>query len=410
METLNAELKRLDDFYASHLELNENYNLFKKYIRKIKTEGLKENTLMLYVKTFRVFSAWCTKPISELTDEDIYEFLEYLEKHTYVQSNKEKHYSKETIKTFKVCLKTFFKNIDRTDLADVLRDRRKRGIASKRLDRKELLTLEDFRKMLSAAQSLRDKALMMVLYEAGPRRSELLSSKVCDVVFNDYGCKLTFSERDAADTLKTGERTVQLVHAAQYLRAWIEAHPCKLQNGKTNPDAPLWVSLYRKRVKTSEGSDPCFAYPKLTPESLWQQLQAVAKKAKVTKRVNPHSWRHIAATNNAEFLSDAQMRTYFGWKPGSPMPGRYTHDPDTDKAVLKGRGINVFDDADTGLKSIKCPRCSEWNSQDRDYCGRCGNPLKREVMTTESELLTSVLKVLTESGKLDELAQIIKNK
>ncbi len=408
MENLDTSLHQLYDFFDPYPELDENKKLFKNYIRKINAEGLKENTQLIYVKTFKVFSLWCVKPISKLNDEDIYDFLDYLENHTYKRGNEYRHYSKETIKTFKVCLKTFLKSIDKPELAAILKDKRKRGL-SKQLDRKELLDLGDFRKMMNAAQSPRDKALMCVLYEAGPRRSELLSSRVCDVAFNDYGCKLTFSERDATDTLKTGGRTVQLVHSAQYLRAWIDVHPCKLQNGKTDPEAHLWVSSYRRKVKTLESSEPCFIYPRLTHASLWEQLHAIARKAGVTKRVNPHAWRHIAATNNAEFLSDAQMRAFFGWTPASPMPGRYTHDPDTDKAVLRAAGINVFEDVDTGLKSIKCPRCSEWNT-DKDYCGRCGNPLKREVMTTESELLTSVLKVLTESNKLEELAAIIKNK
>jgi hypothetical protein len=57
--------------------------------------------------------------------------------------------------------------------------------------------------------------------------------------------------------------------------------------------------------------------------------------------VNPHLLRHTRATEAARSgWNEEQMRKFFGWAPGSPMPSTYTHltAEDMRERVLKDRG------------------------------------------------------------------------
>lgn len=55
MGDLEVNTKRLDEFQVKHLELIESPVALKKYLRKIKYEGLRKNTIIIYVKAFCIF-------------------------------------------------------------------------------------------------------------------------------------------------------------------------------------------------------------------------------------------------------------------------------------------------------------------------------------------------------------------
>jgi len=89
-------------------------------------------------------------------------------------------------------------------------------------------------------------------------------------------------------------------------------------------DAYLWC-----KVDTRQG-DPTeqisYQYIRL------KILDRARSKAGIDKPVNPHHFRHSRATVLANHFTEAQMCEWFGWVPGSSVPGRYVH--------LSGRDID----------------------------------------------------------------------
>jgi integrase len=69
----------------------------------------------------------------------------------------------------------------------------------------ELLTEDEIRRIVSAAENPRDKTLVLVLYETGCRIGELLSLRIKNIQFDEYGALLLLSG-------KTGQRRVRVHH------------------------------------------------------------------------------------------------------------------------------------------------------------------------------------------------------
>jgi len=94
-----------------------------------------------------------------------------------------------------------------------------------------LLSLEDVKAMINAAENERDRALISVLFEAALRPSELLTMRVRSVEFKDNYCLISVCG-------KTGVKRIPLVASHRLLLDWLMKHP-----KRHDPDAPLWISL-----------------------------------------------------------------------------------------------------------------------------------------------------------------------
>src|SRR3990170_8862810 len=95
----------------------------------------------------------------------------------------------------------------------------------------EILTEDDIKKLVESANNLRDKAFILVLYESGCRIGEILSLRIRNVQFDDYGAALIVSG-------KTGDRRVRIIASAPKLCSWLDNHPLR-----EDIDSPLWVTL-----------------------------------------------------------------------------------------------------------------------------------------------------------------------
>ncbi len=221
----------------------------------------------------------------------------------------------------------------------------------------DLLTKDDIKRLVDAANNIRDKALIMTLYEGGLRIGELLNMKIKDVEFNGYGAKIKVNG-------KTGERVLLLISSTSLLASWLECHPFR-----EDRDAYLWLGInasnYRKQLKYS---------------AIRSNLVKIAKRAGLKKRVNPHIFRHSRATELAKHLTEAQMCVYFGWEIGSSkMPGVYVHlsMKDIEDAILKIHGKKQVEEPNE-LTDKTCPRCKQVNSSISKYCSTCGLLLDEE--------------------------------
>jgi integrase len=225
-----------------------------------------------------------------------------------------------------------------------------------RVKPESLLTPEEIKAMIGAAENGRDRALVLVLFEAALRPGELLTMKVGSVNFNDDYCLISVNS-------KTGIKRIPLVVSYRPLLEWLERHP-----RKDDPDAPLWASL----GNNSEGD--CISY-----HYMRKLLKRLAEKAGVKKDVWPYLFRHSCLTALAKVFTEARLELYAGWVQGSKMTRRYVHFSarDLEEAVLELHGLKTAEKADKFLRLVECPRCGRKNQPDSLRCSFCGYILDR---------------------------------
>jgi site-specific recombinase XerD len=211
----------------------------------------------------------------------------------------------------------------------------------------DLLEPADVKKLIAATPDLRLKALVNVCYECGLRVGEVLQMHVRDVNVQEQYAALTVSG-------KTGPRQAYSIESLPLLAAWLDQHP-----DRNNPDAWLWT----------DDTKP------LTYDAARFKLQECRRKAKISKRVFWHLFRHSSATNNAE-LGEPMLRNVYGWSKNSNEPSTYIHlsREAVKKALLQKAGVQQKTEAEP--KVIMCPRCKCPNEPTATLCVKCKSVLK----------------------------------
>lgn len=342
-------------------------------------EGLALPTIIKYLFCLKNIARWANKDLDKTDKKDMVRIVGKLEK---------SHYSYTVKFGTKISIKKFYKWLNGgEEYPDKVKWIRSAKKQKKKLP-EELLSREDVEKMINAAEHIRDKALISVLYESGFRVGELLSLLIKSIEFDEYGAKIIV--RDG----KTGMRKIRLVSSAPYLATWIENHPLR-----DNPESPLWIGVGTR----NKNKRICY-------ENARALIHTIAKKANIKKRVYPHLFRHSTATKLANHLTEAQMNQYFGWVQGSKMASIYVHlsGRDLDGAILKLNGLekeNKEKEEETTVK--KCHRCEKMNPSIGKFCLRCGVPLDLEtVMKVEEKrnemdnIMTLLLKDLLEDPEI----------
>lgn len=208
-------------------------------------------------------------------------------------------------------------------------DHIKRAKAKQRLKTllpEDILSVAEIQAMVNATQGTRDRALIACLYETGVRISELLSLNLGRVARKEAnggpaGYVLTFRKVKVAGEEHRGF----IFEAEAVLGSWLKGHPTP---GK--PDAALFCT-FDGRGRLSRGG-------------AWSVIEAAKVRAKITKKVYPHLFRHSRASHLlARGTSEAMVKKLLGWKQNSSMLNRYAHvsDRDAEEAQLRASGFPV---------------------------------------------------------------------
>lgn len=245
----------------------------------------------------------------------------------------------------------------------------------------EILTMEEVQEMMEACDNLRDRALISVLYESGCRAGEILDLRIGDLNFDEYGAFLIVNG-------KTGSRRIRLVSSVADLKAWLNVHP---RRGDQN--APLFCSI----TKNNKGNP-------LGDSSLSFIIAQIAKRVGIKKRVYPHLFRHTRATHLAKFMTEQELKVYFGWTQNSHMASVYVHlsGKDIEDKILAINGIKPLEHGEAPrIPTKRCPRCGEVNSIGNRFCFKCSNPLDAKtiekieaIRKIVSDITLHVLKVM----------------
>jgi integrase/recombinase XerD len=331
-----------------------------------------------YLQSLKTIASKTNIDFDKATKNDIEEYVAYINGEPY---------SEWTKKDFKLVLKRFYKWLKNTG-DDFPPEVKWIKTGMKRCKTKlpeELLTPKDVMKMIDAAENLRDKALVSVLFESGCRIGELGILRIKDLVFDDYGIQFNASG-------KTGARQIRIIDSTSYLSNWLNAHPCK-----NDRDAFLWVSLTYNKGHI------------LDYNRFVDILKSLAEKAGVQKKCNPHAFRHARATFLANHLTEFQMNQYFGWAQGSDMPSTYVHlsGKNTDCALLKLAGIKTMESKnDSEMKPKICSRCNTINPYDAKFCIKCACVLD---LKTAFELEEKMKKENEAQNKMNDALELLTN-
>jgi site-specific recombinase XerD/ribosomal protein L40E len=274
-----------------------------------------------------------------------------------------KEWTEKTKATHRVGLKKFFKWIygmeGKNEYPEVVSWMNTTIKKSRTKLPEDLITEEEVEKMLQAADSTRDKALTLLLYETGARIGEILNVRIKHIRFQDGPASYMMLNG------KTGMRRVTIVASTPLLASYVDVHPFK-----NDPEQFLFLTK-------SNHMNGRRGYTQLTYAGAAKIVKTLAQKAGVKKRIHPHLFRHSSATRAAKFLTEAQMKTFYGWTSGSNMPAIYVHlsGRDTEDAIKRMHGIQTEEPQQVKVTITTCRTCNQKNSPGSKFCNRCGTVL-----------------------------------
>ncbi len=336
--------------------IERNKEIIIEFDKDLELDGYSNTRRYKYYSKLRMFAEQTDVPFDETDKSDVKDLVLWVMRREDIN---------ETTKVdYKKILKRFYRWIsDDDEYPECAKWIKATSPTNKRKLPDELLNEEDIKKLIKNCNNIRNKAIISLLWETGARIGEILDLKIKNIQDEDKHMKVTLSG-------KTGDRTNFLIESIGHINGWLNSHP-----RRDDKNAPLFVNIGNSR--TGKG---------MQYRAIYKMLNKVADRAEVDKPVNPHQFRHSRATYLASRFTEAQMCSWFGWKQGSDMPGKYVHisSRDTENAYKRIHGVEEADDKAT-ITTKECPRCHQNVSTTDDYCPHCGVALSREVLDEMDE-------------------------
>lgn len=339
---------------------NENKEAILKFDSIGEINKLALGTRIYRLKNLRAFSHYVKKPFNEVVDSDIIGFFNDWRIPFNAKTDEERRKpSGSLFMNMKITIRSFFQWLHKfpkgtyPDCVGWIKIKMNNVFD----ENKEIITKEEIKKMIKTTENPRNKAILILFYEAGPRLSEVKNMRIRDVVFDDYGALITVNGKG------NKPRTFRVVDSVPYLKIWLDEHP------NNEPDSPFWVSTGRKHYGR-----------KLTENAFRAMLKKIVRKAGVNKRVYWHLFRHTSATNNAQFMYEQELNQYHGWSKTSKMGFHYCHlkDNDVNEKIARLRGgkkDTPEEKINKDLEPKKCPLCSTINPATGKFCSQCSHIL-----------------------------------
>jgi site-specific recombinase XerD/ribosomal protein L40E len=342
--------------------------------KKLFAENAKPNTRANKLLAISYFLKWCgERNLKNLEANDTIDYKQHLLAAKFsIKGSTPKKYSPQTIAGRLSILKQFFNWLEKPETMQWFKMKR---TTNGRLNAQQILSQQEILKMITAANSKRDKALIAALWETGARAGEFLSLKIGDLHIEGKGELISFTVSG-----KTGERQCFLVASVPSVLQWLEEHP-----NKNDKSAWLWA----KGTHNADGA-------RLTNNALRAMLLATAKRAGITKPNFAHALRHSRATFCAKAgQNEMVLRQLFGWSKTSQMPAVYISlcGADAKNAMLELAGQRA-PEKEQPLQPKKCIRCGTVAPIDAIVCQRCFFPMNAEAAQQQEDEQTAKFKAM----------------
>lgn len=272
------------------MNIKEAKNQFLEYIEIEKGLSLKTvKNYDRYLERFFEFSK--VKDSGDITEDKIREFRLHLNRQSgaKVRGQSPASMKKNTQNYHLIALRTFLKYLNKRGQKVIAPD--KIELAKTPQRSLDLISVAELNRLLNSPsgnelESLRDKAILELLFSTGLRVSELASlNRDLDLSKDEFSIRgkgekvrVVFLSDEAKDAIK------------KYLKA------------RKDMDEPLFISLSKRKSSQKE--------PRLTTRSIERLVKKYAIKSGISKKVTPHVIRHSFATDllqNGADIRSVQM-------------------------------------------------------------------------------------------------------
>jgi integrase len=250
--------------------------------------------------------------------------------------------------------------------------------------RSDMLDWEEAKQMATeGTTNHRDKALITVTHELGPRGEEMHEVQIRQVNDADHGIQISLNG-------KQGEHSVTLINSVPYLQQWLSEHPAP-EDG----EAFLWCNLDCARDNASY-------------QTFLERFKKAGRKADIDKPVTPTNFRKsntywLAKQGaNESFINSRQGRT-----PTSDHARRYIAEfgPENENnQYAELQGMDVQTEKTEDRTPLKCPRCDKETPRDEPFCVWCHQAMKpnavSEIEKEESKQRRKLLQLAKENPEL----------
>jgi site-specific recombinase XerD len=333
---------------------------------------------LIILKHLLVFSESKKKTFKELKGEEIREFIGLVKERKlesqagmrFKGSPVPEKLTQGSTNTYIQQIKRFFRYLYSTgrDTPKVIKeaDLRQRHEEFK-LTSADLPSEEEIQAMIDATPNPLYKAIIAVAYDSGMRISDILDTKVRDLIITENEVRIRFFVRKVKKPLLYG-----MGSSVGYLMNWYNCHPTK------KPDDPLFCTTATN-----------WRGKRMSYSCIYTVIRNLAKKTKINKKVSCHTFRHCATRRDKRLYSEEELRVLRGWGRNSMMPSRYS--PISNDEVFKKKQIVEGKISPEPMKKVidarNCPRCKNTVTADAMYCSVCGQLLSKQPNTLNEILL-----------------------
>jgi len=273
----------------------------------------------------------------------------------------------------------------------------KQGKKESKLKRIEnILTPQEVEQLINKADNPRDKALIGLIYYSATRIGEIINIQMKHIKFKEYITELTVYG-------KTGLRVIPIVECTKLLHNWLDAH-----GDKENKEAYVWINIgttknianlrnvKKEHIKVKKNYGEHIGVR--TVEKL---LKKVGERVGITKKLNPHNFRHSRLTYLATRLTEAELKNYAGWTQSSKEAGTYVHLSNKDNITSMNK-LYQLKKEDKQSELSKCFRCGWLNRKTLSVCENCAMALTSikgadiDKKTIKQEKITKIMRTILE--------------
>lgn len=255
----------------------------KSYLAKLHELRYSNNTIDSYTYMFREFiNYYPDKELDDITEEEIVQYLQYLVTERKISTS----YQNQAINA----IKFYYERVrgGRRKVYLIERPREEKFLP-------EVLSQEEVTALLNATDNLKHKALLMTIYSAGLRISELINLKLKDIDSNRMQIRVEQAKGKKDRYTLLGQKTLEVLRA--------------------------YVKHYQPREWLFEGMN----YGPYSETSIKKALKTSLSKTKITKHVTPHTLRHSFATHLLESGTDLRYIQNLLGHQNSKTTEIYTH-------------------------------------------------------------------------------------
>ena len=213
--TIKKEMERLDRSGIPPVSKDAIRN----FLNDIRVkDSLSENRIYFYAVRLRKVGEIIPDVFLNPTTQDIKNVISEVAGREHKNG---KMYSENTVEDYKIAVKRFYRwqLANDGDVPDVVKWVKKKRSINRNVKPDNMITEGEMAEILEACRNPRDRALFSLLYDSDCRIGEVMSLKLRDIEFDDYGLILSV-------TGKTGFRKVRVIgNSVAYMREWQSAHP-----------------------------------------------------------------------------------------------------------------------------------------------------------------------------------------